>query len=242
MSNTINPREIAHFTKDAPDWWNEDGKFKPLHALNPTRLEFITGQIAAHFKIKPTKSLPLSGLDILDVGCGGGLTSEPLARLGGNITGLDADPIAIDVARDHAAQSGLKISYRNEPVENLARRKDRFDAVLALEIIEHVDNVELFVKSLRHVLKPGGVLILSTLNRTIKSYAQAIVIAEDILGWVTPGTHDWNKFIMPSELAEILNRNNLKIRAQNGISFNPIGRNWKLSGDLGVNYIVSATP
>lgn len=240
MRSSINQREIDHFTKDAPDWWNENGKFKPLHALNPTRLEFIVGEIAAHFKIKQNQPSPLSGLEILDVGCGGGLVCEPLARLGGNVTGIDADPVAITVAQNHAKQSGLAIAYQKQSIENLAKAKKHFDVALALEIIEHVDNVELFVQSLRRVLKPGGILILSTLNRTMKSYAQAIVMAEDILGWVTPGTHDWNKFIRPEELAGILDESDFKIRAQKGFSFSPIGRNWKLSGDLGVNYIISA--
>ena len=235
MRTTVSTKEISHFSKDAPDWWNESGKFRPLHALNPVRLDFILGEIESHSE-KPVKKL-----SILDCGCGGGLVCEPLARLGATVTGIDADPVAIEVAKNHAALSGLKIDYRNTTIEDCASSNRRFDVVLALEIIEHVDDVVLFLRSLSKVLKPGGILIISTLNRTSKSFIQGIVIAEDILGWVSPGTHDWNKFICPDEMRNLLTAQKMKIKTTRGIIFRPITRRWILGDDTDVNYILSAT-
>ncbi len=240
MRSSVSKQEIDHFSSMAADWWNENGKFRPLHAINPVRLQFIGDEIRTHFKFKSKIQKPFTGISILDCGCGGGLIAEPLARLGANVTGIDADPVAINVARDHAAQMGLQIDYRQSSIEQLAKTKSKFDVVLALEIVEHVADVDLFLQSLRRVLKPGGIMIVSTLNRTIRSFAMGIVLAEDILGWVPQGTHDWNKFLRPDELQMHLQNCGLTVQRKRGISFSPIGRVWRLDDNLGVNYILSA--
>lgn len=231
--STVHAPTVAHFSQDAPDWWNPGGKFKPLHALNPVRLDFILGELRQRF----TPAAP-KGLRVLDVGCGGGLLCEPMARLGAKIMGLDADPVAIDVAHAHAVGSELKIDYHNGAVENL--KAEKFDAILALEIIEHVENPTDFIAALRQRLRPNGLLLLSTLNRTTKSYLGAILAAEKILGWMTPGTHDWGKFITPAEMATILRDCGFDSNPPRGIGFNPLTRQWRLQADTGINYILSA--
>ena len=232
MSKSINRAEIAHFAQHSNDWWNENGKFKPLHAMNPVRLEFITNSITAHF------SKPLSALSVLDCGCGGGLLSEPMARLGARVTGIDADAVAIRIAADHADAMGLDIDYRCGAIENENRK---FDVVLALEIIEHVDDPDYFIGMLKKRLKPDGLLFISTINRTPISYAGAIIAAERILNWAPRGTHDWNKFITPDEMADLLRSHKLKIQSQCGMVYHPILRQWQLRDRMDINYILCAS-
>ncbi len=230
MRQTVNRDEISRFSAHAEDWWNQDGKFKPLHRMNPLRLGYITETLCGRFN-------NIKGLEILDVGCGGGLLCEPMARLGAKVTGIDADATAIAVAKSHAAGQNLKVDYRNIVLEKV---KEKFDVILALEIIEHVEDTDFFIQSLAKNLKSNGVVILSTLNRTTKSYLQAIVLAENVLGWIPQGTHDWHKFIMPQELEEKLATTGLKAQNFRGMKFNPIGQRWFLNDDLSVNYILSA--
>ena len=232
-----NAKEIEKFTKDAPRWWDEDGPFAPLHKLNPTRLAYIKEQICAHFDRDQQSFTPYEGLSIVDVGCGGGLVCEPMARLGATVTGLDADPMAIEVATDHAAQSGLEIEYKNQTAETLDKQ---FDIVLALEIIEHVDNPAEFVKTCAALAKPGGLVIFSTLNRTPKSFALGIVAAEYILRWVPTGTHSWKKFIKPSELTKAARGADLTPHDLSGLMFNPFKGGFEMSKtDIDVNYFLT---
>jgi 2-polyprenyl-6-hydroxyphenyl methylase / 3-demethylubiquinone-9 3-methyltransferase len=243
MKSTIKSSEINQFQKDSANWWKESGPFAPLHALNPVRLRFIHDVITDHFKIKSkTPNNPLKNIRIIDVGCGGGLMCEPLSRIGAHVTGLDADPQAIKVARDHAKAEKLTIIYEAEPLE-IFREKNKgvsFDAVLALEIIEHVADVGLFLDEVTAAVKPDGLLILSTLNRTAKSYALGIVAAEYILGWVPKGTHNWQQFIKPAELARHMTARGFEPFAANGLNFNPITREFRLDPhDLSVNYLMA---
>jgi 2-polyprenyl-6-hydroxyphenyl methylase/3-demethylubiquinone-9 3-methyltransferase len=239
MSNTVDQTEIQAFSKDASSWWDEAGPFAPLHKLNPVRMGYIRMQICAHFGLSQTSLKPFTGLKILDIGCGGGLVCEPLARLGGSVTGADADPVAIGVARDHASVMGLDITYKNEGAENI---RDSFDAVLALEIIEHVSNPEDFVKHCARLLKPGGIVIFSTLNRTAKSYALGIVAAEYILGWVPKGTHTWQKFFKPSELSRMARAAGLESLDISGLVYKPLHKTFGISKtDTSVNYFLSTS-
>ncbi len=239
MQTSVKQQEIAHFTKDAPRWWDESGPFAPLHKLNPVRLGYIKSQICMHFNCDPNSFTPLKGMNILDIGCGGGLVCEPVARLGGNITGIDADAAAIDVARDHAADSGLKIDYQVKAAEEI---KKTYDVVLALEIVEHVTNVEDFVTSCAKLLKPGGLIIFSTLNRTPKSFALGIMAAEYILRWVPRGTHSWQKFVKPSELAKAARAAGIQPKDITGMVYNPLQGEFVLSNkDVDVNYFMSAS-
>lgn len=239
MRNTVDQTEIQAFSKDAAQWWNEKGPFAPLHRLNPVRMGYIRQQICAHFGLSQDSLRPFDGLKILDIGCGGGLACEPMARLGGMVTGVDADPVAIDVAREHAALSGFDITYKNDSAENL---KENFDVVLALEVIEHVSDTESFVKECARLVKPGGLVIFSTLNRTAKSYALGIIAAEYILRWVPQGTHSWKKFLRPAELARLVRGNGLTPVKTAGLTFSPLKNEFKISpGDLGVNYFLITT-
>lgn len=236
MSSVV-AREIAHFSKDSANWWDENGPFKPLHALNPVRLSYIKAQICAHYGLDTNSLSPFKGLKVLDIGCGGGLVCEPLARLGGSVTGADADPVAIQTAKDHAGQSGLSIDYQNKPAEQL---KGPFDVVLALEIIEHVEDPAAFVASVAKLCKPGGLVIFSTLNRTGKSFALGIVAAEHILRWVPVGTHSWKKFVRPAELGRYARAAGLKPADITGLIFNPLKNAFALhKSDLDVNYLLS---
>ena len=234
---TINQEEIQKFSKLADQWWDVNGKFKPLHDFNPIRIKYIIEKCCSNFKIKKKDSMPLSSLKILDIGCGGGLISEPMARLGATVTGIDASEKNINIANLHSKKSGLKINYFNTSPENF-EVTDNFDVILNLEIVEHVDDVNLYVKSCYKLLKKNGLMFTATLNRSFTSYVKAIIGAEYILRWLPIGTHDWNKFIKPEELQKMLNEKNFITNDVSGLEFNPIYRKWKKSDNLSVNYIV----
>ena len=241
-TNTIDPAEVAKFEAMAADWWDPHGKFKPLHMLNPCRLDYITRQIAAEFGRDLTQDTPFSDLRLLDIGCGGGLLSEPMARLGATVVGADTAEGNIPVARLHAEQSGLQIDYRHMTAEALADAGETFDVVLAMEIIEHVADPQGFLTACQTLLKPGGLLICSTLNRTPKSFGAAIIGAEVIMRWLPKGTHDWRKFITPDELFGLIEGAGLTPVDRKGFVFNPISWMWSISDrDLSVNYVTAAT-
>lgn len=240
--NTVDAQEIQNFSKDSSFWWDEKGPFKPLHRLNPVRLRYIKDRICGHFDRDVDGFDSYKGLKILDVGCGGGLVCEPMARLGGEVMGIDADHNAIEVAREHAAGQGIKIEYEDTTSDQLAEQGRQFDVVVALEIIEHVSDPEAFVKSLTDLCAPGGMIIMSTLNRTPKSYALGIVAAEYILRWVPRGTHHWKKFVKPSELASLLRRNGATPVDICGLVFSPLKQAFALDRrDLDVNYLLAST-
>ena len=237
--------EIARFARDSARWWDESGPFAPLHRLNPVRLGWIRDRIGAHFGLETAGRQPFKGLKILDAGCGGGLVCEPMARLGAAVTGIDADAQAIDIAMSHAAGAGLDIAYRVATTHDMAGKKGRtetFDVVLALEIIEHVSDQAAFVESCLGLCRPGGLAIFSTLNRTPKSFALGIVAAEYVLRWVPRGTHDWKKFVKPSELAAMIRDHGGSVDRLSGIIFNPLKNEFALhESDLDVNYILTAS-
>ena len=237
---TINKEEIQKFSKLADEWWDVNGKFKPLHMFNPIRIEYITEKIKHHFKINSNKTNFLNGLEILDIGCGGGLISEPMARLGGKVTGIDASEKNIQVAKIHSKKSKLKINYINKSPEQLENIK-KFDIILNLEIVEHVDNVSLYIKSCHDLLKKDGLMFTATLNRSFISYFKAIIGAEYILRWLPIGTHDWNKFLKPEELEELLKNQKFSTIDIKGLGFNPILNKWKKTDNLSVNYIISSS-
>ena len=240
MTSTINKEEIQKFSKLADEWWDVNGKFKPLHMFNPIRIEYITDKIKQHFKINDSKTNFLDGLNILDIGCGGGLISEPMARLGGSITGIDASEKNIKVAKIHSQKSRLKINYLNKSPEQL-NDIEKFDIILNLEIVEHVDNVGLYIKSCHNLLKKDGLMFTATLNRSLISYFKAIIGAEYILRWLPIGTHDWNKFIKPEELEKLLQYEKFSTVDIKGLEFNPILNKWKQSDNLSVNYIITSS-
>ncbi|MFN3210429.1 MAG: bifunctional 2-polyprenyl-6-hydroxyphenol methylase/3-demethylubiquinol 3-O-methyltransferase UbiG [Roseovarius sp.] len=238
---TIDPDEVAKFESMAAEWWDPNGKFKPLHMLNPCRLDYITSQIAAEFDRDLATPEPFSGLRLLDIGCGGGLLAEPMARLGATVVGADAAAGNIPVAQVHAAQSGLDIDYRNTTAEDLADTGETFDIVLNMEVVEHVADPATYLTACRRLLKPGGLHICSTLNRTAKSFAAAIVGAEFIMRWLPKGTHDWNRFITPEELYGLLRDAGLDPVDRKGFVFNPLSWSWSLSDrDLAVNYVTTS--
>ncbi len=241
MSKTTkNQAEVNQFDRLGADWWDEDGPMKPLHRLNPVRIDYLKSQICAHFDRDTNADLPLKGIKILDVGCGGGLVCEPLARLGATVTGLDAAPNNIRIAAEHAEGQDLKITYKNVLAEDLARKRTKYDVVLALEIIEHVDNVSLFVESCASLTNKDGLLTFSTLNRNPKSYLLGIVAAEYVLRWLPRGTHDWNNFKKPSEIAALCAPHGFVPEDVTGLVYNPLSRSFSLSkSDLDVNYFVS---
>lgn len=240
--NTVDAREIQNFSKDSAHWWDEKGPFAPLHRLNPARMEYIKAQICAHFNLEEQSTKPFEKLSALDIGCGGGLVCEPMARLGANITGIDADTQAIDVAQAHAKEHDLPISYQATTSEALLEEKERFDVVLALEIVEHVADLDGFIQNCVDLCKPDGLLIFSTLNRTPKSFALGIVAAEYILRWVPQGTHNWKKFIKPSELSQSLRKAGAHPCNVTGLVHTPLNGEFHLSEtDMGVNYFLSAT-
>ena len=234
-SNTINQKEINKFSKIAKEWWDPEGKFAPLHRFNPIRIKYIKDTIVSEFKIKKDYK-PFKNLSILDIGCGGGLLSEPMARLGANVTGIDASYKNIQVAKYHSKKSKLKIDYYNCSPENLKIKK-KFDIILNMEIVEHVEDVEYFIKESSKFLKKSGVMFIATLNKTLKSYLFAIVGAEYILKWLPIGTHDWEKFVKPEYLTKICKKNSLILKKIDGMTFNPILNKWSVSSDKSVNYI-----
>ena len=234
---TINKEEIQKFSKLADEWWDVNGKFKPLHMFNPIRIEYIVEEISKHFKLNRNKKFLLKDLTILDIGCGGGLISEPMARLGGNITGIDASEKNIKIASLHSKENNLKITYLNKSPEQLDE-KEKFDIILNLEVVEHVDNLDLYLKSCYKLLKKNGLMFTATINRTFTSYIKAIIGAEYILRWLPIGTHDWNKFIKPEEMQKKLTDKKFLTNNIKGLEFNPIFNKWKKSDNLSVNYIV----
>ena len=240
--STVDPSEIAKFEAMAAEWWDPNGKFKPLHMLNPCRLDYITQQIAGEFDRDLTKPKPFADLRLLDIGCGGGLLSEPMARLGATVVGADAAEGNLPVARIHAEQSGLPIDYRHTTAEAMAEAGEQFDVVLNMEVIEHVADPQGFLIASQQLLKPGGLLICSTINRNPKSYAVAILGAEVIMRWLPRGTHEWAKFITPVELSDLLQGAGLKHTDSKGFVFNPITWSWSISPtDLSVNYVTAST-
>lgn len=242
MSNTIDPKEIEKFEAMADEWWSATGKFKPLHKFNPIRISYLREKIIQHFSLDQSQNQPLKNIKILDVGCGGGLLCEPLKRLGADIVGLDAGDKNIQIAKIHAKKSELEIDYRCGDVEELAKTNEKFDVVLAMEIIEHVADVEKFVAALKNCLKnnikPNGILFVATINRTAKSYVNAIIGAEYVLRWLPRGTHDWKKFLKPSEINKIAENEGLKLEEMSGFCYNLIKDEWKKSNDLDVNYVM----
>ena len=234
--NSINKKEIEKFSKIAEEWWNPNGKFKPLHNFNPIRIKYIKENIIKDFKIKPS-SKPLKKINLLDIGCGGGLLSEPMCRLGANVVGIDASTKNIEVAKFHARKNKLKISYKVASPEKL-KTKIKFDVILNMEIVEHVDNIDFFIKESAKLLKKNGVMFVATLNKTLKSYAFAIIGAEYILKWLPIGTHDWEKFVKPDDLIKISKKNGLSLKKLNGMKFNILDNSWKVSDDTSVNYVV----
>lgn len=238
---TVDPQEVAKFEAMAAEWWDPNGKFKPLHMLNPTRLDYITRQIAAEFDRDLNGAKPFDGLRILDIGCGGGLLCEPVARLGAKIVGADAAAGNIPVARVHAEQSGLIIDYRNTTAEALAEAGEQFDVILNMEVVEHVAEPLSYLTACQKLLRPGGLHICSTINRNPKSFAMAIVGAEFIMRWLPKGTHQWEKFITPDELFDLLLRAGLEPVDKKGFKFDPLGWRWSISDtDLSVNYVTAA--
>jgi len=237
--STINKDEINKFSKIADEWWDINGKFKPLHMFNPIRIEHILDIALNFFRINKNKELPLKNLKILDIGCGGGLISEPMSRLGAEVTGIDASDKNIQVAKLHAEKNNLKIRYLNTVPENLDQQ-NQFDIILNLEVVEHVENLDLYLSSCFKLLKKNGIMFTATINRTLISYIKAIVGAEYILRWLPIGTHDWNKFIKPEELEKKLTDLKFSINDLTGLSYNPIFQEWKKTKDFSVNYIISA--
>ena len=237
--STINKDEIKKFSKLADEWWDINGKFKPLHMFNPTRIQYILDISLGYFKIDKNKKFHLKNLKILDIGCGGGLVSEPMSRLGANVTGIDASDKNIEIAKSHAKKNNLNINYLNAQPENL-KLKNEFDIILNLEVIEHVKNLDLYLQSCFNLLKPKGIMFTATINRTLTSYIKAIVGAEYVLRWLPIGTHDWNKFIKPEELEKKLTDLNFSINNLTGLSFNPLFQEWKRTKNMSVNYILAA--
>jgi 2-polyprenyl-6-hydroxyphenyl methylase/3-demethylubiquinone-9 3-methyltransferase len=238
IDSSIDPGEVAKFSAIAAEWWDPAGKFAPLHKFNPVRLAFIRGEAASHFGRDGRSLRPFEGLCLLDIGCGGGLLAEPMARLGFAVTGADASDKNIGTARAHAAQSGLVIDYRATSAESLVAEGLAFDVVLNMEVVEHVADVDAYLAACTRLVKPGGLTFVATLNRTLKSLALAKIGAEYVLGWLPRGTHDWNRFLPPAELKRSLEETGLTILKTQGVSFDPLGWDWKLSSDVDVNYMV----
>ena len=232
---SVNKKEIDKFSKMADEWWDPEGKFKPLHKFNPTRIKYIKENIINNFKLK-NKFRPLSGINILDIGCGGGLLSEPMSRLGANVVGIDASLNNINVAKHHLKKSKLNIKYFNCSPENLKTSK-KFDVILNMEIVEHVEDIDFFLKSCSKLLKKNGLMFVATINKTLKSYVFAIVGAEYVLRWLPIGTHEWEKFVKPEDLKRILVKYDFSLNKLDGMNFNILKDEWNISKDLSVNYI-----
>ena len=236
--SSVNKKEIEKFSKMADEWWDPSGKFKPLHKFNPIRIQYIKENIIGNFKLK-NKKKPLDKINILDIGCGGGLLSEPMTRLGANITGIDASSKNINIAKHHAKKNNLKINYICSSPEKLKIKK-KFDVILNMEIVEHVEDINFFINSCSKLLKKNGLMFVATLNKTLKSYMFAIIGAEYVLRWLPIGTHDWEKFVKPDDLKNILHKNNLKLEKLDGMNFNIIKDEWSISSDTSINYITKS--
>jgi 2-polyprenyl-6-hydroxyphenyl methylase/3-demethylubiquinone-9 3-methyltransferase len=236
--SSVNKKEIEKFSKMADEWWDPSGKFKPLHKFNPIRIQYIKENIIGNFKLK-NKKKPLDKINILDIGCGGGLLSEPMTRLGANITGIDASSKNINIAKHHAKKNKLKINYICSSPEKLKIKK-KFDVILNMEIVEHVDDINFFINSCSKLLKKNGLMFVATLNKTLKSYMFAIIGAEYVLRWLPIGTHDWEKFVKPEDLKNILHKNNLNLEKLDGMNFNIIKDEWSISSDTSINYITKS--
>lgn len=239
--STLDPQEVQRFSRLAAEWWDPLGKFRPLHQIGPPRLSFIRDAAVRHFNRDPKSFAPLAGLSVLDIGCGGGLVSEPLCRMGGTVTGIDPAARNIEIAKGHATPQGLIIDYRPDTVEMVRASGQQFDIVACLEVIEHVPDPAAFANECAAVLKPGGLAVFSTLNRNLKSWALAIVGAEYVLGWLPRGTHQWDRFITPDELASYVQAAGLSDATFAGISYSPLQDVWSLSSDTSVNYLMSVT-
>ena len=237
---TASPEDVARFTSIADNWWDPSGAFEMLHVINPLRISYIKTQICSYFRYAETVELPLKGLSILDIGCGGGLLCEPLAQLGAQMTGIDAGFENIKAANAHAQEMGLNITYRHVLPEQFKKEYGRYDMVINMEVLEHVSDIAAFLQASAALIRPGGAMALSTLNRTIKSLAFAKIGAEYILRWVPIGTHNWQQFVKPSELASILRANGIQIKDLTGMIYNPMNCQWQLSGNLAVNYLAFA--
>ncbi|CAK01051.1 bifunctional 2-polyprenyl-6-hydroxyphenol methylase/3-demethylubiquinol 3-O-methyltransferase UbiG [Bartonella tribocorum] len=237
---TVDQSELDHFSRIATEWWNPQGKFRPLHQFNPTRLAYIREKICLEFNRDPVSLMPFDNLKILDIGCGGGLLCEPMARLGATVVGVDAAQTNIDVAKIHAAQNNLSIDYRTTTAEALANEGEKFDIILNMEVVEHVADVNLFINATAKMLKPQGLMFVATLNRTWKAWGFAIIGAEYILRWLPKGTHDYKKFLKPRELKNFLSKNALTVIDEIGITYNPLNDSWNRSKDMDVNYLLLA--
>lgn len=238
--STIDAAEVERFSRMAAEWWNPRGKFRPLHKFNPVRLEYIRETVIAHFGRDPSAARPFEGLRFLDIGCGGGLLSEPMTRLGAIVTGADASEVNIEVARIHAAESGLDIDYRATTAEALADAGERFDVVLNMEVVEHVSDVNLYMRKCAEMVKPGGLMFIATINRTMKAWGLAIVGAEYVLRWLPKGTHQYEKLVTPAEIDAALAPTGMTVLERSGVSYNPLADRWARSRDLDVNYMVLA--
>lgn len=241
LAASVDKEDIARFSAIAAEWWDPHGKFRPLHKFNPTRLAFIRETVTRHFSLKTTQTSPFSGLELLDIGCGGGLLCEPMARLGARVLGADAGEANIKTASVHAAEQNLDIEYKTTTAEALAAEGAQFDIVLNMEVVEHVADVPGFMAACATMVKPGGLMICATLNRSLKAFALAIVGAEYVLGWVPRGTHNWQQFITPAELFKELEKPGLRVTEETGVTYNPLSDRWALSRDMGVNYMMVAT-
>ncbi|MFP1631196.1 bifunctional 2-polyprenyl-6-hydroxyphenol methylase/3-demethylubiquinol 3-O-methyltransferase UbiG [Zhengella sp. ZM62] len=238
---TIDAAEVERFSRMAAEWWDPRGKFRPLHKFNPVRLDYIRETVIAHFGLDPRASRPFEGLRFLDIGCGGGLLSEPMTRLGASVTGADASEVNIEVARIHAAESGLEIDYRATTAEALADAGERFDVVLNMEVVEHVADVNLYMRKCAEMVKPGGLMFIATINRTMKAWGLAIIGAEYVLRWLPKGTHQYEKLVTPAEIDAALAPTGMTVLERSGVSYNPLADRWARSRDLDVNYMVLAT-
>jgi len=239
-ATTIDAAEVERFSRMAAEWWSPTGKFKPLHKFNPVRLSYIRETAIAHFGLDPKAAKPFDGLRFLDIGCGGGLLSEPMARLGAEVVGADASETNIEVAKIHAEQSGLSIDYRATASEDLQAAGETFDIVLNMEVVEHVSDVDLYMKSCAAMVRPGGLMFVATINRTMKAYGLAIIGAEHVLRWLPRGTHQYEKLVQPNELDTALQGTGLLVTRRSGVSYNPLADQWRLSRDMDVNYMVVA--
>ncbi|QBK31908.1 bifunctional 2-polyprenyl-6-hydroxyphenol methylase/3-demethylubiquinol 3-O-methyltransferase UbiG [Roseitalea porphyridii] len=239
-ATTIDQAEVDRFSKLAAEWWNPKGKFKPLHKFNPVRLTYIRDTVCAHYGRDPKAARPFEGLRLLDIGCGGGLLSEPMARLGAEVVGADASETNIEVAKIHAAQSGVAVAYRATTSEALQEAGETFDIVLNMEVVEHVSDVDLFLKSCAAMVRPNGLMFVATINRTAKAWGLAIIGAEYVLGWLPKGTHQYDKLVKPSEIDAALADTGLSVFARSGVFYNVLADEWRLSKDMDVNYMVVA--